>query len=43
MYEILKPFFYFTDWYAVGETKPVNDELAPGLLDEGFIRKPKKK
>jgi hypothetical protein len=45
MYEILKPFFYSTDGvtsvrYEEGEAKPVNDDLAPGLIDEGFIKDP---
>jgi hypothetical protein len=43
MYEILKPFFYFSDRYEAGDTKPVNDDLAPGLIGEGFIKDPEAK
>lgn len=48
MYEILKAFFYSDDGiktvrYEAGETQPVNDDLAPGLIADGFIKLPQKK
>lgn len=43
MFDILKDFLYSTDGvtavlYSTGDTQPVIDDLAPGLLKEKFIK-----